>query len=271
MGESTRKSGESMAQFTEYGLGRTRKCTLLSRSSLHSKSSLKDSCLIHSVITTPQDLKHFSSDASDHPKTPNVNLGWFVGELLGQAMGLLYGQDWRRLRKIFDPAFTHSAAVSRIDNVDQAAKKYVEGLPLLADDSTTSTSGNDEKSFSLPVQKAFTKFPYFLTASAIYGPMTEKEERDLWTVTEKRVALNQYWIGGGPYRFETAAKLYDRGAVQRLEEFNKEWRDYNTRMVEVRRARGETAPIISYWEEYEKGNMAMVEVSSPVYSLLLGL
>ena len=23
---------------------------------------------------------------------------WFVGGLLGQAMGLLYGQDWRRLR-----------------------------------------------------------------------------------------------------------------------------------------------------------------------------
>jgi cytochrome P450 len=52
-----------------------------------------------------------------------VNLGWFVGELLGRAMGLLYGQDWKRLRKIFDPAFTHSAAVARIDVVDRAARK----------------------------------------------------------------------------------------------------------------------------------------------------
>jgi NDP-sugar pyrophosphorylase family protein len=81
-------------------------------------------------------------------------------------------------------------------------------------------------------------------------------------VTEKRVALNQYWIGGGPYRFETASRWYDYGAVQRLEEFNKEWREYNTQMVEVRRARGERPPIITYWEEAERGNMAMVEVSS---------
>ena len=191
-----------------------------------------------------------------------MNLGWFVGELLGQAVGLLYGKDWRRLRKIFDPAFTRSAAVARIDVVDRAARKYVEGLHLLADKTLGSPGGKDEESFSLPVLKAFTKFPYFLTASTIYGPMTEVEERDLWDVTEKRIALNQYWISGGPYRFEWLAKWCDPGAVQRLREFNMEWHDYNARMVQVRRARGETAPIISYWEEYEKGNMAAVEVSS---------
>ena len=49
----------------------------------------------NSVITTPEALKHFSSDADDHPETPNGNPGWFVGELLDQAMGLLYGKDRR--------------------------------------------------------------------------------------------------------------------------------------------------------------------------------
>ncbi|CEJ81071.1 hypothetical protein VHEMI01221 [[Torrubiella] hemipterigena] len=217
------------------------------------------------VITTPKDLKHFSSDANDHPKTPNVNLGWFVGELLGQAMGLVYGQDWRRLRKIFDPAFTHSAAVTRIDIVDRAARKYVAELPLLAD------SGNTEKqmSFGLPVVKAFTKFPYFLTASAIYGPMTTEEENDLWSVTEKRVALNKYWIGGGPYRLKATAKFFDPAAVNRLHEFNKDWRAYNERMVNVRRERGETAPIITYWEETENGNMSMTELLQTLDELLM--
>ena len=214
----------------------------------------------NSVITTPEALKHFGSDANDHPKTPNVNLGWFVGHLLGQAMGLLYGKDWRRLRKIFDPAFTRSAAVARIDSVDHAARKYVEGLHLLARKPPRSVAEKDGISFALPVQKAFTKFPYFLTASTIYGPMTEAEESDLWTVTEKRIALNQYWIGGGPYRSETLAKWFDPGAVRRLKEFNQEWYDYNARMVQVRRGRGVTAPIITYWQEYEHGNMAAVEV-----------
>ncbi|KXX75965.1 Cholesterol 24-hydroxylase [Madurella mycetomatis] len=216
------------------------------------------------VITTPEDLKHFSSDANDHPKTPNVNLGWFAGELLGKAMGLLYGQDWKRLRKIFDPAFTHSAAVARIDVVDRAARKYVDGLPLMAE-----AGKHESESFSLPVLKTFTKFPYFLTASAIYGPMTEDEERDLWSVTEKRIALNPYWIGGGPYRSETLTKLYDGDAVQRLREFNNGWRDYNARMVQARRGRGERPPIITYWEEVEKGNMAMVELLHTLDELLM--
>ena len=173
-------------------------------------------------------------------------------------MGLLYGQDWRRLRKIFDPAFTHSAAVARIDVVDRAARKYVTELPLSPD---AVFDDKDGRSFSLPVLRAFTKFPYFLTASAIYGPMTEEEEEELWRVTEKRVALNKYWVGGGPYRFEAAAKLFDRPAVDRLHEFNNDWRAYNEHMAEVRRARGQRPPIVLYFEECEQGNMKMVEVS----------
>lgn len=214
----------------------------------------------HSVITTPEDLKNFSTDANEHPKTPNVNLGWFVGELLGQAMGLLYGRDWKRLRKIFDPAFTHNAAVARIDVVDQAARVYVDGLENSV--GVKHDTPRDASSFSLPVLRTFTKFPYFLTARAIYGPMSEAEECDLWSITEKRISLNQYWVGGGPYRFEAVARMYDGPAVQRLREFNKEWRDYNARMVDVRRTQGEMVPIVAYWEEFEKGNMALVEVSS---------
>jgi hypothetical protein len=176
-------------------------------------------------------------------------------------MGLLYGPDWRRLRKIFDPAFTHSAAVARVDGVDDAARHYVKSLPRLAHEATAQGDAKEGKSFSLPVLQAFAKFPYFQTAAAIYGRMTEEEERDLWVVTEKRVALNQYWIGGGRYRVKVVANLFGRGAVQRLREFNREWLDYNARMVQVRRARGDKAPVITYWEEYEKGNMSMLEVS----------
>lgn len=189
-------------------------------------------------------------------------MGWFLGELLGQCMGLLSGKDWKRVRQIFNPPFTHTAAVTQIDTIERTASKYVEGLPLLAEKNAVDISEkNDDKPFKLPVLKAFTKFPYFLTAAAIYGPMTETEERDLWDVTEKRLALNPYMFGGGPYRSETVAGWFDRNAVTRLRDYNREWREYNVRMVQVRRARGEKTPIISFWGEYEAGNMSLDEVS----------
>lgn len=228
--------------------------------------------LLNSVITTPEDLKNFGSDSNDHGKPPNSNMGWFLGEILGQCMGLLSGKDWKRVRQIFNPAFTHTAAVAQIDVIERAARKYVEGLPLFADKTTRNIGGKDDsKSFKLPVLKAFAKFPYFLTAATIYGPMTETEERELWDVTEKRLALNPYMFGGGPYRFETVAWLFDRTAVQRLRDYNREWLDYNARMVQVRRARGEKTPIISYWREYETGNMTLGEVSLFYSSTAIGL
>ncbi|MCJ1415171.1 hypothetical protein MMC32_001502 [Xylographa parallela] len=221
---------------------------------------------MNSVITTPGDFKHFSSDASDHGKPHNMNLGWYLGEVLGRCLGFLGGDDWIRMRKIFDPTFTHSAAVARIDTVDSAARDYVEKLPQLA----MSSSGKDAtQPFTLSVAEAFTKFPYFLTARAIYGPMTGTEEDDLWRITEKRIALSPYFLGGGPYRFATTARLFDRDAIRRLREYESEWRDYNTRMVQVRGARGERAPILTYWEEHKKGNMSLPELLQTLDELLM--
>ncbi|KAF2121668.1 cytochrome P450 monooxygenase GliC2 [Lophiotrema nucula] len=214
------------------------------------------------VITTPKDFKHFGSDANDHGKPHNMNFGWYVGQVLGQCLGFQNGQEWVRMRKIFDPTFTHSAAVTRIETVDSAARKYVERLPRLA----TSTS---DKSFTLSLGEAFTKFPYFLTASTIYGPMTEAEEDDLWRITQIRSALSLYLFSGGPYRFATASWLFDRGAVRRLRDFERQWEDFNARIVQTRRARGENPPIIGYWEQYEGGIMTLPELLQTLDELLI--
>src|SRR6187549_1407788 len=101
-----------------------------------------------------------------------MNFGWYLGQVLGQCLGFHNGQSWVRLQKVFDPTFTHSAAVARIETVDSAARAYVERLPRLA---TSFSEKDDAGSFELSVAEAFTKFPYFMTASTIYGAMTEAE------------------------------------------------------------------------------------------------
>ena len=249
MDGQAQQSGESTVPCTDYGQDHIPKCALLA------PCELLPCIFLHrdSVITTPKDFKHFGSDANDHGKPHNMNFGWYVGQVLGQCLGFQNGQEWVRMRKIFDPTFTHSAAVTRIETVESAARKYVENLPRLA-------KSISDKSFTISLGEAFTKFPYFLTASVIFGPMTETEEDDLWRITQTRSALSLYLFSGGPYRFATAASLFDRGAVQRLRDFENQWEQFVARIVQTRRARGETLPIIGYWEQYESRNMTLPEV-----------
>ncbi|KAH7064491.1 cytochrome P450 monooxygenase GliC2 [Paraphoma chrysanthemicola] len=221
------------------------------------------------VITTPKDFKHFSSDANDHGKPHNMNLGWFVGQSLGQCLGFHNGQSWVRMRKIFDPTFTHSAAVSRVETVDEAAKSYVERLPKLAANPYVQRSGKDGDSFLLSVAEGFTKFPYFLTARVIYGAMTEAEENDLWRITQDRIALTPYFFTGGLYRFATLTKLFDRGAIARLREFEREWTVFHRDIVHKRRTEGARPPIVAYWEELESGNINIPELLQTLDELLI--
>ncbi|KAI1194822.1 cytochrome P450 monooxygenase GliC2 [Nemania serpens] len=217
------------------------------------------------VITTPQDYKHFSSDAGNHGKPRNMNLGWFVGQVLGQCLGFQNGEDWVRVKAMFNPPFTHSAAVARISMVNSAAESYVKQLPKLAVTSDKSVAN----SFTVSVEEAFTKFPYFVTAKVIYGTMTKSEEDDLWHLTEKRIALNPYLFGGGPYRSAIASRIFDRDAVSELTAFNSEWQKYNAQMAQKRRTWREKPPIVTYWEEYEKGNMTLAELLQTVDEFLM--
>lgn len=224
----------------------------------------------YSVITTPEDLKIFHSDSDKHGKPLYQNLGWFVGQVLGRCVGLLEGDEWRHRRQIFDPPFRHAASIARIGVTESAAKAFVESLPSLAAaaDGATSDSkpgaegekkGDDKEPFTLHAVSAFMKFPFYLAAGVIYGDMTEEEERELWDLAQKHMALLPYFVIGGPYRL-SAGRFVDRTAYRKLNEYLVGWRNCHERMVERRRAAGVSVPLLSYWDEYEAGQITLDEV-----------
>nr|ARP51717.1 cytochrome P450 [Phyllosticta cirsii] len=220
------------------------------------------------VITTPKDFKNFSSDANDHGKPHNMNLGWFIGESLGQCLGFHNGQSWMRMRNVFGPTFTHSAAVACLDMVHEGAKAYVDKLPQLAANPSFNTDGRVP--FLLSVADGFTKIPYFLTARVIYGAMTATEEDELWRITQIRSSLTPYFFIGIPYRSALATRLFDRGAIARLREFEREWTDFHRTIVHKRRAEGgPRPPILGYWEEFESGNITLPELLQTIDELLI--
>ena len=225
---------------------------------------------LYRVITTPEDLKIFHSDSEKHTKPHNMNFGWFLGQVLGRAVGLLEGDEWRHRRQVFDPPFKHGASVARIDITEGAAKQFIENLPSLAtadgavDNKLDADEKEDKKSFTLHAVSAFTKFPFYLTAAVIYGEMSDEEEKQLWDLAQKHMALLPYFVIGGPYRF-SAGRWVHPAAYRKLNEYVDGWREYNERIVRIRRAQGISVPLLSYWDEYEAGNVTLEEVSCPSF------
>lgn len=226
----------------------------------------------YSVITTPELLRNFHSDGETHGKPKYSNLGWYVGQVLGSCVGLLEGADWKKNRKIFDPAFTHAATVSHIHVTNSTAKAFVDNLPSTVTTTATITDGDaddgpgnkkDEgpnRTLKFPIVSGFQKYPFLLTAALIYGPMSSTEEDNLWTMAEKRLALTPYLFIGGPYRYKRG-NWFDRKAFGQLNDFKNEWIKYNRDIVEDRRSQGIKTPILSYWDAYQSGQITMDNVS----------
>ena len=184
-------------------------------------------------------------------------------------MGLLEGEEWRHRRQVFDPPFRHGASVARIANTGSAAKTFVESLHLLAatdglpnSKPTAEMKKGDKESFTLHAVSAFMKFPFYLTAGVIYGDLNEVEERELWDLAQKNMALLPYFVIGGPYRFSMGRWLHP-AAYRKLEEYLVGWRDCHERMVQRRRAESIKVPLVDYWDEFEANNITLDEVREP--------
>ncbi|EXU95950.1 cytochrome P450 [Metarhizium robertsii] len=217
-----------------------------------------------SVITTPEDLRIFSSDGEKHGK--HSNMGWFLDQLLGRCIGFLQGEEWKQKRQIFYPTFSHDKIAARINLTESAANKFTEDLPFVHSDGYIETG--PRKTVSFRVADGFRKFPLDVTASIIYGTMTNAERDDLWTLAEKRLALWPFTILGGPYRFSWGS-WFDRKSYSLLNEYTIEWRNYNDRIVETRRASGIKTPVVLIYDAYEAGDITLENLMHSLDEIIL--
>lgn len=81
------------------------------RSSAPFETDPTDLTILQLVLTTPEQVVTFyKSDGTQHSKRKDIGFGDYFGRLLGQCVGVLSGQDWTRLRKIFDPVRSSQVA-----------------------------------------------------------------------------------------------------------------------------------------------------------------
>lgn len=209
------------------------------------------------VITTPEDVRAFHSDSDLHNKSASSNGGWFFHQLLGDCMGLVNGIRWRRLRSEFNHAFSYRQALQMSSSIGTYAHEYVKTMipDMQAAEST------------IHVSDAFMKFPFFCTADALYGPMTEDEKSKLWSIGQQSLALMRYVLLGGIYRFKVSQVFCGRAAKE-LNTFQKEWSAFNNNMYQSRRSWSPTPLIVLAWKPVTEGRLPESEVMQTLSEML---
>ncbi|KAG6039050.1 hypothetical protein E4U19_007548 [Claviceps sp. Clav32 group G5] len=208
------------------------------------------------VITKPEDVRAFHADSSRHNKARSSNAGWLFHQLLGECMGLISGARWVKVRSEFESAFSHSAITMKAAEVSNDARCYVDKL-----------EERRSSPFTVQAAEAVARFPFFCTATHLYGELSEEERNELWELGQRNLKMMGRVLSGGFYRFSIARWLY-RSAVQDLESFLCDWTRFNERVYEKKVSCGAKTPIVSVWKKVMDGDLTREEAIHTLSEIL---
>lgn len=199
-----------------------------------------------SVLTTPEDLKHFHSDSALHKKSPSSNGGWFFHQLLGDCMGLINDHHWQAIRGQFNGAFTHLSITRSWSFLLSSTKSYLQHFAADV--------------VELQPVTHFASFPFFATAEYLYGPLTQSERDELWGLGQRNLALMGCVLMGGVYRSQMC-RWRNPEDYRRLKTFEDDWVNFNETIVEARKdIDGPLSPVVEGWKAVDNGTVTRKEV-----------
>lgn len=194
-------------------------------------------------------MKSFHADSPSHRKSPSSNGGWFFHQVLGDCMGLINDQRWKDVRAQLHAYFTHAAVVKSRD--------FLSGFTI---DYFHRFEAKETNPFKLQAVTSFSRFPFLATAEYLYGPLTEAEKDQLWTLGQRSLGLMVHILEGGVYRFGICRWLQPK-QYRQLKEFEKDWTEFNETIVEARKSRDESPPVVEAWGAVDEGVVTKKEVS----------
>ena len=128
-----------------------------------------------------------------------------------------------------------------------AARDFLEGIKI--------SSGAE-----ICPAESFARFPFMATADYLYGPLENSEKEDLWAFGQQSLSLMGNVLAGGVCRLEAARWLRPQ-VNRRLKEFERNWSNFNVRIVNRKQASGQTSlPIVQAWKAVDKGEVSNKEV-----------
>ncbi|KAI0159700.1 cytochrome P450 [Xylariaceae sp. FL1272] len=201
------------------------------------------------VLTQAEHVKEFYSRRSgEHCKPQNANMGHYWGRVMGVCAGAQNGAVWKAIRKVFDPYFSHEAAMKFADTFESELVRWREELAPKA--------GKTATNFTVEATTACRILPFKLIAQACYGEvLTDAMFAELLELNElhEKVMMTS-WFGSS-----TRSKLYCMLPTQHkrdMDEFVTRWADYNLRAARECNAKGIRCPVGEMHAEVVKGTIS---------------
>jgi gliotoxin/aspirochlorine/mycotoxins biosynthesis cytochrome P450 monooxygenase len=214
----------------------------------------------YSVITTPNDVKEFYSDGLRHHKAESSNAGWLFRQVLGRCVGLINGEDWRRVRSHLELPLSYRTTVARLEEVLQEAKHYIQNDFMQYVDKSRTSSSAAEPLVVNPVH-ALQWFPFFHMAQIFYGALSPDDRAELQRIGELRGTVFRHVVQGGVVnRSGVLSRLLQTTASKKADQFLAAWQNYNAKMYEKQLRLNPDAPIVSLWRMTEENRVSSTEV-----------
>jgi cytochrome P450 len=196
-------------------------------------------------------------DSDKHLKAINNNSGYMLGQLLGQCVGLVSRDQWKRLRAAVEKPFHRSMVTRYVPTVRSRTEAYFQELYETKDLSCGLLNPTNDLKL----------LPFLIVAEVIYGPLYPDIERELRDMAPQREALMKYVIQGGIARFQWARHLPTQ-ANRELVAFRKRWLAVNELAHQHAIDTGINAPIIDYFASVATGEITIDEMLQTVDEML---
>lgn len=170
-------------------------------------------------------------------------------------MGLINGSRWMKLRAEFGPTFHYPVVIQKTASISNFACQYVEQM---------TTQPAPDGTFRMQAAEAVSRFPFFYTATHLYGTLSADEKDRLWVLGQRSYKLMGYVLSGGCFRF-AFSRLIQKKAASELAQFCQLWAQFNNDMYQSRTKMSPQPPIVSAWQQVVDGEVTQEEVSQDIY------
>ncbi|KAK2054711.1 cytochrome P450 [Colletotrichum caudatum] len=198
------------------------------------------------VLTEPGQLSAVFRDSDKHTKAPANNSGAYMDRLLGQCVGLISGQDWRRVRGAVEGPFGFHAASSPAASasIERLVERHFEEL------SQTERVRNG----ILHPAEDLKMLPFWVVCEALYGRLPDNLVGELRSMAPLREGLFRHVVRGGLARFRWASWLPTLANAE-MEEFQRRWRAFNESAYTFAKGQGGKVPVVDMYERMQTGHV----------------